>query len=284
MSLIAYVDGAYTPVSRAAVSIQDRGFQFADAVYEVWSVGQGQLFDSEAHLARLHRSLSELRISPPMSDRALLTVIKETMRRNHVRDGIVYLQVSRGVATRDHAFPGPNVKPTLVVTAKNLDQAPLRARAANGVKVITTPETRWARCDIKTVGLLPNVLAKQSAREAGAFEAWFVDQNGFVTEGASTNAWIVDSEGRLRTRELSNHILHGVTRAAVAELALERQMPVLEQAFTPAEVRKAREAFLTSAGNPVIAVTAIDGHRIGEGKPGPVTRALHDAYLGAQPK
>lgn len=284
MSQIAYVNGAYAPLSRAAVSIQDRGFQFADSVYEVWAVRNGQLSDEHQHLSRYNRSLSELRIAPPMSDRALMAVIRETMRRNRVHDGIVYLQVSRGVANRDHQFPSPEVKPTIVITAKNLDERPICARAAKGVKVITTAETRWARCDIKSVNLLPNVLAKQQAREAGAFEAWFVDDEGFVTEGASTNAWIVDAQGRLRTRDLSNRILHGVTRAIVLKLARERQMPVLEQAFTAADVRAAREAFLTSAGNPVIAVIAIDGERIGAGKPGPVTRALHDAYLGAPPK
>lgn len=282
MSSIAYVNGAYLPLSRAAVSIQDRGFQFADSVYEVWAVRGGFLNDAAEHLARCNRSLRELRMAPPMSDCALLAVIKETMRRNRVRDGIIYLQVSRGVADRDHPFPSPDVKPTIVVTAKNLDQKLIQTRAAQGVKVITTPETRWARCDIKSVNLLPNVLAKQQAREAGAFEAWFVDDSGFVTEGASTNAWIVDAEGRLRTRDLSNRILHGITRAVVLKLARERQMPVLEQPFTPAEVHVAREAFLTSAGNPVIAVTAIDGQAIGDGKPGSVTRALHDAYLDAQ--
>jgi D-alanine transaminase len=284
MTAIAYVNGAYTPLLRAAVSIQDRGFQFADSVYEVWAVRGGQLSDSDEHLARYNRSLRELRITAPMSDRALMAVVRETMRRSHVRDGIVYLQVSRGVATRDHQFPTPAGKPTIVITAKNLDVRAIKARAAKGVKVITTPETRWARCDIKSVNLLPNVLAKQQAREAGAFEAWFVDRDGFVTEGSSTNAWIVDAQGRLRTRDLSNAILHGVTRAVVLKLARERQMPVVEQAFTPEEARAAREAFVTSAGNPVIGVVTIDGADIGDGAPGPITRALHDVYLGAQPK
>lgn len=280
MSAIAYVGGAYLPLARASLSILDRGFQFGDAVYEVWPVRGGRLIDAEAHLARYNRSLKELRIAAPMSDRALMAVLGETMRRNQVRGGIVYVQVSRGAASRDHAFPAPAVRPTLVVTAKNLDQKALAARAESGVKVISAPETRWARCDIKSVNLLPNVLAKQAAREAGAFEAWFVDGEGRVTEGASTNAWIVDAEGRLRTHQLSNRILHGVTRAMMLALARERQMPVNEEAFTLAEAHAAREAFLTSAMNPAVAVISLDGRLIGSGAPGPVARELRAAYLG----
>lgn len=281
MSRTAYVDGAYRALPVATVSIQDRGFQFADSIYEVWAVRDRRLLDCEGHLTRLRRSLAEVRMTAPMSDAALILVIKETMRRNGVHDGIVYLQVSRGAAPRDHAFPPAGVRPTLVVTAKNLDRKALAARAGAGVKVITLPETRWARCDIKTVNLLPNVLAKQQAREAGAFEAWFVDADGFITEGAAANAWIVDSQGRLRTRELSHRLLHGVTRAVMLKLARELGMAVVEAPFTPAEARAAREAFLTSASNPAIAVIAIDGASIGDGRPGPVARALREAYLSA---
>lgn len=280
----AYVNGAYIPLARAAVSIQDRGFLFGDAVYEVWAVRRGQLNDTAEHLARLTRSLRELKIRVPMGDRALLAVVRETMRRNNVREGIVYLQISRGAAAeRDHTFPASSVPPTLVVTAKNLGTAYLAKRMSEGVKVITTPENRWARCDIKSVNLLANALAKQQAKDAGAFEAWFVDADGFVTEGSSTTAWIIDQEGRLRTRDLSNRILHGVTRAVLLKLAAERQTAIIEQPFTPAEVAAAREAFVTSAGNPVVPVVAIDGKPIGDGKPGPMSAKLRDIYLGAQP-
>jgi D-alanine transaminase len=206
------------------------------------------------------------------------------MRRNDAREGIVYLQISRGAAAeRDHVFPAASVAPTLVITAKNLNLANLAKRMREGVKVITTPEIRWARCDIKSVNLLPNVLAKQDAKEAGAAEAWFVDADGFVTEGSSTTAWIIDQEGRLRTRDLSNRILHGVTRAVLLREAQERQIPVIEQPFTPADVAAAREAFVTSAGNPVVPVVAIDGKPIADGKPGPIAAKLRDIYLGAQP-
>ncbi len=281
MSRIAYVNGAYVPLRRAKVSIQERGLQFGDAVYEVWAVRGGRLFDRDAHLSRLQRSLQAVRIEAPMSDAALLSVIGETMRRNRVRNGIVYLQIGRGAAPRDHAFPTPGVAPSVIVTAKPLDIGALDARAEAGVRVITLPETRWARRDIKSVNLLPNVLARQAAREAGAFEAWFVDGDGMVTEGTSSNAWIVDGDGVLKTRGLSNDILHGVTRAALAAIARERQMRVAEQAFSVAEAQRAREAFISAASNPAVPVTHIDGVAIGDGAPGPVARALRAAYLGA---
>ncbi|UPT61131.1 MAG: D-amino-acid transaminase [Hyphomonadaceae bacterium JAD_PAG50586_4] len=281
MSQIAYVNGAYVPMRYAAISINDRGFQFGDSIYEVWPVRGGQLRDCEGHFARMRRSLSEIRVPAPMDDRALHLVIKETMRRNKVREGIVYIQVSRGVAPRDHTFPSKPIKPTLIITAKNLDQAGMNKRGAEGVKVITTPEIRWARRDIKSVNLLPNILQRQAAKEAGAFEAWFVDKDGFITEGTSSNAWIVDAQGRLRTRPLSNDILHGVTRASVMRVAQERQMQVIEEPFTLAEAKAAREAFVTGAGSPIFPVIAIDNVPVGEGSPGPVTQALRAAYLGA---
>lgn len=209
-----------------------------------------------------------------------MAVVREIQRRNRVRDGIVYLQISRGAAPRDHGFPNPPVKPTIVLTAKNLDRVAISARAASGVKVITLPESRWARCDIKSTNLLPNVLGRQAAREAGAFEAWFVDEAGFITEGTSSNAWIVDSAGGLRTRALSNHILHGVTRAALLALAPQMQLQVDETPFTPADVKAAREAFISAASNPAMPVIAIDGAPIGDGQPGPITTALRAFYLG----
>src|ERR1700687_1618217 len=201
MSRIAYVNGRYVPFADACVHIEDRGYQFADGVYEVCAVRGAKLVDEAPHLARLDRSLREMHIRPPVASAALAHIMRETVRRNAVSDGLVYVQVTRGVARRDHAFPA-NAKPSLVVTARNLSIEKYEAWASSGVAVKSMPESRWARCDIKSVALLPNVLAKQSAREAGAYEAWFVDDDGHVTEGASTTAWIVDAGGVLRTRQL----------------------------------------------------------------------------------
>lgn len=281
MSRVAYVNGAYVPLRSAAVSILDRGFQFADSIYEVWAIRGGRMFDKDAHMARLQRSLAELRITPPMNEAALMAVMRETMRRNRVTDGIVYVQVSRGAANRDHVFPAPNTKPTLVITAKNLDRHAIAKRAAAGIRVTSAPEARWERRDIKSTNLLPNVLARQGAKEKGAFEAWFVDSDGLVTEGTSSTAWIVDEAGVIRTRQLSHDLLHGVTRAAVLQLARERQMKVEERPFTIEEAKAAREAFITAASNAATAVVEIDGAKIGDGRPGPVTQALRAAYLGA---
>jgi D-alanine transaminase len=281
MSRVAYVNGAYVPLRSAAVSILDRGFQFADSIYEVWAIRGGRMFDTDAHMSRLQRSLAELRITPPMNEAALMAVMRETMRRNRVTDGIVYVQVSRGAASRDHVFPAPGTKPTLIVTAKNLDRHAIAKRAATGVKITSAPETRWERRDIKSTNLLPNVLARQGAKEKGAFEAWFVDADGFVTEGTSSTAWIVDERGVIRTRQLSHDLLHGVTRAAVLQFARERQMKVEERPFTIEEAKAAREAFITAASNAATAVVEIDGAKIGDGRPGTVTQALRAAYLGA---
>jgi D-alanine transaminase len=281
---VAYVNGAYVPLSAARVSIQDRGFQFGDAIYEVWPVRSGRIHDAEGHMTRLMRSLNELRIAAPMGEAALWVVLLETIRRNRVRDGIVYVEISRGATRgRDHTFPAPPVKPTLVVTAKNLDTALLAKRAEQGVRVITVPEARWARRDIKSVNLLANVLARQAASEAGAFEAWFVDAEGFVTEGTSSSAFIVDAAGAIRTRQLSNDVLHGVTRAAIMGVARSHQLKLIETPFTPAEARRAREAFITHASNAAVPVIAIDNVPVGGGRPGPVTQALRAAYLGADP-
>jgi D-alanine transaminase len=217
----------------------------------------------------------------PMSRAALLQVLRETLRRNRVRDGIVYLQITRGAARRDHAFPGPGTPPTVVVTARAVDFAAEEAKAERGVRVITQPDIRWGRCDIKTVGLLPNALAKQAAREAGAYEAWLVDPDGYVTEGASTNAWIVDAQGRLRTRDTGANILRGVTRKTLIALAAELQLPVVEQPFNVAEAKAASEAFLTAASAFVMPIVAIDGDPVGSGRPGPVARRLRALYLEA---
>jgi D-alanine transaminase len=281
MSRVAYVNGRYAPLASAAISIQDRAVQFADSIYEVWAVRGGKLSDAAGHLARLKRSLHELRIAEPMGETALMLVLLEVMRRNRVRDGIVYLQISRGAAARDHVFPPVSVKPTLIITAKTLDQRAIAKRAATGVSVITLPETRWGRRDIKSANLLPNVLARQQAKEQGAFEAWFVDADGFVTEGTSSTAFIVDAKGSIRTRPLSNDLLHGVTRAVLLRIARERQMQIIKQPFTVAEAKSAREAFISAASNPAVPVIAIDGAPVGDGRPGPVAQALRAAYLGA---
>jgi D-alanine transaminase len=281
VSRVAYVNGAYVPLTTARISIQDRGFQFADSIYEVWAVRGGRLYDAAEHMARLWRSLGELRIVAPMSEASLWAVLRETIRRNKVRDGIVYVQVSRGAASRDHVFPSPAVKPTIVITAKNLDQRSIAKRAEAGIKVITLPETRWARRDIKSTNLLPNALARQQAKEQGAFEAWFVDADGFVTEGTSSNAFIVSADGVIVTRPLTNDLLHGVTRAALIRVAQERQTRLEERPFTVAEAKAAREAFISAASNPAVPVIAIDSSPISDGRPGPIAQALRAAYLGA---
>jgi D-alanine transaminase len=280
MPRVAYVDGMFRLHADAAVHIEDRGYQLGDAVYEVWAVAGGRLNDAEGHFARLRRSLTELRIPEPMGRAALEIVLKETVRRNRLADGLLYLQVSRGVARRDHAFPDPATRPTMVVTARRVDPAQGEAKAAAGVAVITVPESRWGRCDIKTVNLLPNVLARQAAKEAGAYEAWFVDELGFVTEGAATNAWIVDGEGILRTRDIQANILRGVTRASLMEAAAEAGLKIEERAFTLADAKGAREAFVTGASTQVTPVVRIDGHPVGDGAPGEMAKRLRQLYIG----
>jgi len=279
MGRIAYVNGRFVPHSQAVVHIEDRGYQLADAVYEVWSLFDGKLADAEGHFVRLERSLGELRIAMPMSRRALTLVLREAVRRNRILDGLLYLQVSRGVAPRDHAFPGEDVRPAMVITAKAVDRAAAEAKAAKGVAVVTTPENRWGRCDIKTVGLLPNALAKQKAKEAGAAEAWFVDELGFVTEGAASNAWIVDADGRLRTRDANANILRGVTRLTLIDLIAEEGLQVDERPFTPADAISAKEAFITGAGALVLPVVAVDGKSVGNGMPGPLATKLRRLYI-----
>jgi D-alanine transaminase len=273
------VNGRFVPHGEATVHIEDRGYQLADAVYEVWAVFGGKLADPEGHFARLERSLAELRIDMPMSRKALTLVLKEALRRNRVSEGLIYLQVSRGVAPRDHAFPKTPVRPAVVITVNRVDRAATEARAAAGVAVVTTPENRWGRCDIKTVGLLPNALAKQKAREVGAVEAWFVDDLGFVTEGASSNAWIVDGDGILRTRDTNANILRGVTRLSLLQLAREAGLKVEERPFTPEEAVQAKEAFITGAGTLVLPVVKVDGKPVGDGVPGPVATKLRRLYI-----
>ena len=279
MPRISYVNGRYLPHAKAGVHVEDRGYQFADGVYEVCQIARGNIVDMRRHLDRLDRSLSELRIRWPISRRALETVIAEVARRNRVADGLVYLQITRGVASRDHYFPPQAVRPSLVVTAKRIDPALAEERAATGIKVVTVPDNRWERVDIKTVGLLPNVLARQRAKEAGAGEAWFVDGDGMVTEGAATNAWIVTADGRLVTRPADFGILRGVTRATILDVAARHGLAVEERAFSVAEASAAAEAFISGAVTVVMPVIAIDGHAIGDGRPGRVALSLRQAFF-----
>ena len=279
MSRVAYVNGRFVPHGDAAVHIEDRGYQFADGVYEVWAVLGGALGDAVGHFERLERSLGELQITPPMGRAALQVVLKETIRRNRVREGLVYLQVTRGVAKRDHAFPNPEVPASIVSTAHSVDRAVTEARAERGAAVITVPETRWARCDIKTIALLPNVLAKQQARKAGAVEAWFVDDMGLVTEGASSNAWIIDKTGALRTRDTQANILRGITRKTLLSIMAREGLKVEERPFSLEEAKEAREAFITGAGTLVMPIVSIDGRRVAGGEPGPVAKRLRRLYI-----
>jgi D-alanine transaminase len=277
MSRVAYVDGVYRPHREAAVHIEDRGYQFADGVYEVIAVRGGNLVDEALHFARLRRSLGELRIEGALADAPLGVVMREVIRRNGVASGIVYLQITRGVAPRDHAFPKA-ARPVVVVTAR-------RSRPANpklvedGVPVITIPDIRWQRCDIKTISLIGNVLGKQQAREAGAYEAWMVDGEGRITEGTSTNAWIVTADNLVVTRAAENAILNGVTRQALIDIIRREGCRFEERPFTVAEAKAAREAFLTSTTSDVTPVVSIDGQPVANGVPGLLTQKLRTDYL-----
>jgi D-alanine transaminase len=278
MSRIAYVNGRYLPHRGAMVHVEDRGYQFSDGVYEVCEVRGGRLVDARRHLARLTRSLAELRIRMPMPLAALGIVLREVVARNRVGYGIVYLQVTRGVARRDHAFPAPEVRPSVVVTARSLNAARNEALAAQGIAVVSVPDNRWGRVDIKTIGLLPNVLARQAALDQGARDAWFVDKDGAVTEGASTNAWIVTQAGAVVTRPADHAILRGITRTLLFDVIKAQGFRLEERAFTLAEAYTAREAFVTAASQIVLPVVRIDGRPIGEGRPGPVATALRHEF------
>lgn len=278
MARWAYVNGRYLPHDRAAVHIEDRGYQMADGVYEVVTIVDDRFADLGGHLDRLDRSLTALRIAWPVGRRVLERVVRELVRRNGVHNGGVYMQVSRGVAPRDFRFPSPRPS-SLVVTTSRVQRWTQPGQLENGVSVITIPDIRWGRRDIKTTGLLAQVLGKQQAAEAGAFEAWMLDTDGTVTEGCSSNAWIVTAAGTLVTREPSAKILNGVTRLALLRLARAAGLPVEERPFTVAEALAAREAFVSSASTFALPVTRIDGHAIGTGKPGPVALALRRAYI-----
>ncbi len=277
MARIVYVNGRYLPYAEAGVHVEDRGFQFADSVYEVCEVKSGALIDTTRHLARLDRSLAELKIGKPMSDGALRHVLGEVVRRNRVRDGLVYVQVTRGQAARDFLFPG-EADPTLVALARPIDPNKVAAKAKQGIAVKSVSDPRWNRCDLKTVMLLPAALAKETAREAGAQEAWFVDDKGFVTEGASSNAWIVRPDGFVLTRPLDHRVLGGVTRATLLDLLKAQGVPVEQRPFTIAEAQSAREAFVTSASATVMPVVSIDGRKVADGRPGALTQRLREKF------
>jgi len=276
MSRIVYVNGEFLPEAEAKISVFDRGFLFADGVYEVTSVLGGKLIDFEGHRARLHRSLTELEIPAPVEDEELLSIHRELVERNGIEEGMVYMQVTRGAADRDFIYP-EDPKPSLVLFTQvmTLTQSP---KAEKGLNIVSIEDQRWARRDIKTVQLLYPSMGKMAAKAAGADDAWMVEE-GAVTEGTSNNAYIVTRDGKIVTRQLSNAILHGITRKAVLRFAREAQMVVEERAFTIEEAQDAAEAFVTSATTFVMPVVSIDGVTLGDGKPGPVTRRLREIYL-----
>ncbi|MDA8725383.1 D-amino-acid transaminase [Alphaproteobacteria bacterium] len=281
MSRIAYIDGVYQPLNMPGILVEDRGYQFADGVYEVCAIRGGKLLDEARHLDRLDYSLAALDMPPPMSRAALQQVMRETLRRNRVRDGILYMQVSRGVAPREHMF-NPDLKPVLVITARPI-AADRRAQIMKkGISVVSVPDQRWARCDIKSISLLPNVLARQSARNAKVQEAWQIDGQGMVTEGAATNAWIVDAKGVLRTRPASHEILNGIVRQVLLDCVADLGMRFEEKPFSLKEALAAKECFSTASTMSVFPVIEIDGQKIGAGKPGEVAKMLSDAYDGVE--
>ena len=276
MSRIVYVNGEYVPEEEAKVSVFDRGFLFADAVYEVSAVVGGKLVDNEAHNARLERSMKELSMTPPASAAEIEEIQNELIRRNDLDEGVVYLQVTRGAADRDFAMP-TDATPSLVMFTQKKSLVD-SAAADKGIAVITVPDLRWKRRDIKTVALLPASMAKQAALDAGANDAWLVE-DGYVTEGSSNNAFIVTEDGRIITRQLGSEILHGITRKAVLRLAEQENLTIEERPFTPEEAYEAREAFATSASSFVMPIVKIDGHVLGNGVPGPVAEKLRKLYL-----
>ena len=278
MGRIVYVNGEFLPEEEARVSIFDRGFLFADAVYEVTPILQGRMIENPGHMKRLARSLDELRMRCPAPVEEIPGLMRQLIEKNALHEGIVYLQVTRGAADRDFAFP-KEAEPSLVMFTqeKSLEDAD---GARLGIKVVSMPDWRWARRDIKTVQLLAPSLMKQAAKEQGKDDAWMV-QDGFVTEGTSNNAFIVTRDGVIVTRQLTTDILHGITRASVLRLAEEAQMRVEERPFTIAEAQDAAEAFMTAASAFVTPVVEIDGVAIGDGRPGPIARRLREIYLSA---
>ena len=277
MSRTVYVNGEYLPEEEAKISVFDRGFLFADAVYEVTTVVDGKLIDFPAHMARLKRSLDELEMSPAADEKELLKIHHRLVEENNLVNGLIYLQVSRGVADRDFVYPDPETPSSLVLFTQAKD-AIENALAKNGARVITVEDQRWGRRDIKTVQLLYPSMAKMMAKKAGVDDAWF-EEDGFINEGTSNNAWIVTADNTIVTRNLSNSILHGITRAAVIKCAELLQLKIEERPFTAEEAKSAQEAFITSASAFVCPVIEIDGVGIGDAKPGPITAKLREIYI-----
>ncbi len=284
MSRIAYIDGRYVPHGKAVVHVEDRGFQFADGVYEVCEIRHKNILDVSRHLDRLERSLRELQIAMPMARRSFPVIMREMARRNRINNGLVYIQVTRGACPRNHRFPGAGVKPTLVMTARTTSLQKAEETAARGIHVVCVPDNRWERVDIKSVSLLPNVMAKQIAHEAGGLEAWFLDEDGNVTEGSSTNAWIVSKEGVLITRPCEYGILRGITRSRVMDMADKLGISVEERSFTPQEAQEARESFVTAATSVVMPVVQVDGVSVANGHPGEIATKLRSLFFETSEK
>jgi D-alanine transaminase len=278
LSRIAYVNGSYVLHRDAMVHIEDRGYQFADGVYEVCEVFRGALIDEKRHFERLAYSLAELQIAAPLRAGALAVVVREVMARNRIKNGFIYVQVTRGVAPRDHVFPQKPVRPSLVVTARQVDPDKSEISARMGINVIAIPDLRWKRVDIKSIALLPNVLARQHAREHGAYEAWLIDSEGMVTEGAASNAWIVSEAGSIVTRQIDHSILRGITRTTLIEIIAAYGLKLEERKFSLEEAFAAREAFITGATTLIMPVVRIDGQLIGTGAPGPVAAKFRAVF------
>jgi D-alanine transaminase len=281
MSRVAYANGRYVLHRDAMVHIEDRGYQFADGVYEVCEVFRGALIDEKRHFERLAYSLGELQIAAPLRAGALAVVVREVMARNRIVNGFIYVQVTRGVAPRDHVFPPKSVRPSLVVTARHVDPEKSEIKARKGISVTTTPDLRWKRVDIKTISLLPNVLARQLARELGAYEAWLIDSGGMVTEGSASNAWIVSETGTIVTRQIDHSILRGITRTTLIEIIAAQGLKLEERKFSLEEAFAAREAFITGATTLIMPVVRIDGRRIGTGAPGQIALKLRAVFHDA---
>lgn len=276
MPRYAYVNGAFARHNEANVHIEDRGYQFADGIYEVVALINGKMADERGHLDRLERSLKELSIDMPVPRNTLSMIMRELVRKNRLRNANIYIQITRGATKRDFKFPGSDIRPTLVMTTWPF-KFDGNVAVINGAKAISTPDIRWKRPDIKSVALLPQVLAKQTAVEKGAYEAWMVDSEGYVTEGSSSNAWIVKG-GKIITRQATQAILRGVTRTAITKICAELQMTVEERPFTMKEAYEADEAFNTSAVALVVPIIELDGKKIGAGQPGPVAKRLYEEY------
>ena len=276
MAKISYINGSFVNHLHAATHIEDRGYQFADGIYEVIAFYNRKFIDEDLHIKRLFRSLKELDIDAPMSEKALKIIMRELIAKNNRDNGTIYMQISRGIAKRDHAFP-KNTRPSIVMSITGT-KSPKPQEVKAGVKVITQPDLRWARRDIKSIGLLPNVLAKQAANEAKAREAWLIGSNGNITEGAVSNAFIVSKKGEIITHPVNNNILSGITRLVVLELARKNGFKVIERAFNLKEAKEASEAFLTSTTSNVLPIVSIEGKKIGTGKPAEVSIKLLELY------